>query len=172
MATYRQAIEKQALAPVFGPMAESNFPAVAGAYALLIRLSRPLRAEIGALGPVDLPAGTYLYLGSANGPGGLRARLRRHLRADKKPHWHVDALTRQGEIAAVLAVPGGQECDLVARALNQPGVTIPHPGFGSSDCRRCKAHLLAVPGNDRTIFKALRRVAGAIRLAPEALNSV
>jgi Uri superfamily endonuclease len=29
---------------------------------------------------IDLPAGRYLYCGSAKGPGGLKARLSRHFR--------------------------------------------------------------------------------------------
>jgi Uri superfamily endonuclease len=37
-------------------------------------------------------------------------------------------------------VPGGNECDLVAGLAHLP---IPLTGFGSSDCGRCRSHLLA-----------------------------
>lgn len=118
-----------------------------GAYGLLIRLPRRFSGPVGALGPVALPAGRYLYLGSAHGPGGLPARLRRHLRADKRLHWHVDHLTGAGRVERVFVLPGGCECDLVDSALQLPDVTVPVAGFGSSDCRRCASHLLAVPND-------------------------
>ncbi|MBT5455692.1 MAG: GIY-YIG nuclease family protein, partial [Rhodospirillaceae bacterium] len=126
------------------PIEESALPAGHGAYALLIRLPHRLQASIGALGMIGLPAGAYLYLGSAHGPGGLRARLRRHLRPEKTRHWHVDYLTEVGKIICILAVPDGHECDLVDRARSCTGVSVPIAGFGSSDCRRCPAHLLSV----------------------------
>jgi Uri superfamily endonuclease len=116
-----------------------------GAYGLLIRLKAPFSGKIGALGSITLPPGTYLYLGSAYGPGGLPARLRRHLRKDKRLHWHVDYLTNTGTIEQIFVLPEGQECDLADRALQLSDVHVPVSGFGSSDCRRCAAHLLAVP---------------------------
>jgi hypothetical protein len=42
-------------------------------------------------------------------------------------------------------VPGGRECDLLDRLLKAPGAVVPVPGFGSSDCRTCPAHLVALP---------------------------
>lgn len=131
---------------IFRAPSAADIPSDKGAYALLIRIRRRFCAPVGALGMVDLPAGDYLYLGSARGPGGLRARIGRHLREGKTPHWHVDHLARRDGIAAVLALPGGSECALVAGALAFAGVSAPVGGFGSSDCRRCPAHLLAVAG--------------------------
>lgn len=133
------------------PAAVESLSAERGAYALLIRLERHFRGSVGALGTVGLPAGTYLYCGSANGPGGLRARLRRHLRRDKSLHWHVDHLTTAGTITRILAVAGGRECALVSRALRLPDVSTPAAGFGSSDCRRCFAHLLGVRDGDGVV---------------------
>jgi Uri superfamily endonuclease len=54
-------------------------------------------------------------------------------------------LTNAGTVIAVVAVPGGRECAIVAAALRLPGVGIPAPGFGSTDCRACPAHLLRLP---------------------------
>jgi Uri superfamily endonuclease len=42
---------------------------------------------------IILPAGRYLYCGSAKGPGGLKARLSRHMRRGKSVRWHIDRLT-------------------------------------------------------------------------------
>jgi Uri superfamily endonuclease len=130
-----------------------------GAYGLLIRLRRQFLGRIGALGQVTMLPGTYLYLGSAYGPGGLPARLRRHLRADKRPHWHVDHLTNTGTVERVFVLPNGRECDLVDRALQLPAINAPVAGFGSSDCRRCAAHLLAIPQGRAALIKAFGTLA-------------
>ncbi len=114
-----------------------------GAYLLLIELDAPLTVTSPA--PVVLAPGRYAYCGSANGPGGIGARVRRHLRRRKATHWHVDRLTEAGRVVVVGVAPGGRECDLMARLLALPGARVPVPGFGSSDCRHCPAHLAAVP---------------------------
>ena len=141
------------------PSAVERISSEGGAYALLIRLARPFRHQIGALGEVRLPPGAYLYLGSAYGPGGLRARLRRHLRQEKMTHWHVDHLTKAGKVVHVLAVPGASECDMVQCVLGPSAVRVPVAGFGSSDCSRCPAHLLAIAPKADQVMEALARLA-------------
>lgn len=115
---------------------------MAGAYLLLVTISAPLPVILPHRREAVLPAGRYLYAGSARGPGGLRARLARHMRADKKPHWHIDRLTASGSVEGAWVVPGGDECALVAALAHLP---VPLPGFGSSDCRNCPSHLLHWP---------------------------
>ncbi|MBM3562544.1 MAG: GIY-YIG nuclease family protein [Alphaproteobacteria bacterium] len=112
-------------------------PAAPGAYVLWLRLGAPLTATAGKV-VATLEPGDYLYCGSARGPGGLRARLARHMLKDKRAHWHVDQLTLAGQVLGAFIVQGGDECALNA-ALD--ALPIPLPGFGSSDCRRCAAHL-------------------------------
>ena len=123
---------------------EATVTAAPGAYVLLVDLARPLALDIATLRGTVLPAGRYAYCGSAHGPGGLRARIGRHQSPEKAMHWHVDRLTRAGRIIAVHAEPGGSECDLFARLRAMPGVTVALAGFGSTDCRRCPAHLARV----------------------------
>ncbi len=118
--------------------------AAPGAYVLLVDLARPLVLDIATLSGAVLPAGHYAYCGSAHGPGGLRARIGRHLKRDKARRWHVDRLTGAGRVVAVHAEPGGSECDLFVRVQATPGATVPLAGFGSTDCRRCPAHLARV----------------------------
>ncbi len=120
-------------------------PSGTGAYILMIELDATLEPAIARLGPARLPAGRYAYCGSAYGPGGLRARIARHLRAAKRAHWHIDRLTGAGRIVAVYGLPGGRECALFASLLATPGARVPLRGFGSSDCRTCPAHLAVVP---------------------------
>jgi Uri superfamily endonuclease len=66
------------------------------------------------------------------------------MRRDKRHHWHVDHLVAAGRVAGFWGRPGARECDLVRRLLTVRGVEVPAPGFGSSDCRTCAAHLLSL----------------------------
>ncbi len=123
-------------------MGETGLTAAPGAYVLFIELEKTLSLRATSLGARTLEAGRYAYCGSAYGPGGLRSRLRRHLKREKAVHWHVDHLTAAGRIFALGLAPGGQECALVEGLGRQPGAEVPLAGFGSSDCTRCPAHLL------------------------------
>jgi Uri superfamily endonuclease len=123
---------------------------------LFLWLDRAAVVSVGRLGKKELPAGKYAYLGSAMGPGGLRARLGRHLRGEGKPHWHIDALRRVALVQAVcyLTVPWVTveqrlECLWGQALAGLPGAAVPIPGFGASDCRLgCPAHLVALPSAD------------------------
>lgn len=112
-------------------------PASPGAYVLLVELDAPVRVAAGKRDSVLAP-GRYLYCGSAKGPGGLRARLARHMRQGKTAHWHIDQLTEGGTVAGAWIEPGGDECALARRLSHLP---VPLEGFGSSDCPRCCSHL-------------------------------
>jgi Uri superfamily endonuclease len=126
-------------------------PALPGAYLLVVALPAPLTFTLPQRPETTLAPGRYLYAGSACGPGGLRARLARHMRAEKKPHWHIDRLTEAGTVEGAWVVPGCDECSLIASLAALP---VPLPGFGSSDCRRCSSHLLEWPTGHRKASKA------------------
>lgn len=115
-----------------------------GAYVLEIALDRPLVFEAARLHGT-LPAGAYAYAGSARGPGGLQARIARHLRPDKPMHWHADRLTSMGRVTGIAFTDSMSECDLARMMAALPGAAIPLAGFGSSDCRQCDAHLIRLP---------------------------
>lgn len=132
---------------------EYDLPAAPGSYVLYLRPSQRLELGVGRLGRLSFPAGEYLYLGSAGGPGGLRARLGRHIRGGGKPHWHIDPLRAAADLGGCFYLTTGTsnahqplEC-LWSQALAAlPGATLPAPGFGAGDCRRgCRAHLVAFP---------------------------
>ncbi len=118
-----------------------DLPPGPGAYALIIGVLRPMAVPLPGKGSVVLSEGHYLYAGSAKGPGGIRARTRRHLKGAKPIHWHVDRLTNACGVTAILAFPGGHECGLLDRVSDWPGTAFPAPGFGSTDCRSCPSHL-------------------------------
>ena len=117
-------------------------PSAPGAYILQVELAENVLVTIAGRSPTELTAGRYLYCGSANGPGGLRARLARHMRHGKSVHWHIDQLTEHGIIIGSWIVTNGRQCELVAMLGSLP---MPIPGFGSSDCRHCRSHLLYRP---------------------------
>jgi Uri superfamily endonuclease len=159
-----------------------NLPAEPGSYALELFLPAPAELQIGRMGRFSFPAGAYLYLGSASGPGGLRARLGRHLLPpEARPvRWHIDALRLAaapralGYLIHARSAPLAKpiEC-LWSQALSrQPGSAIPAPGFGARDCRcGCPAHLVAFPSAgaahspllaERSLQELLTRIAAPI----------
>ncbi len=113
-----------------------------GTYALILRAAQPAKVQVGKLGDLQILAGSYVYVGSAFGPGGVRARLRRHLRRPPRPHWHIDYLRRVVPPSEIwYAQSDVQREHLWASAFQSlPGARIPLRGFGASDCG-CVAHL-------------------------------
>ena len=106
-------------------------------YTLLIRLSRPRDIIIGKRGSYRFRAGYFAYVGSAL--SGLEQRIGRHLRNEKKLHWHIDYLLRYAKVYGVIyaETDNRQECR-VAEELRDVLEAV--PGFGCSDCR-CSSHL-------------------------------
>lgn len=119
-----------------------QLPATPGAYALVMELNRPLAFRMHVL-----PAGLYVYAGSARGPGGIRARILRHLNREKRRHWHVDHLTAVASIVSIIAFPGADEHAVLGAALGLEGAETPVKGFGSTDCSSCPAHLVRLCGD-------------------------
>ena len=137
-------------------------PTEGGAYVAALRLAAPIEVRLGRAAPIDLPAGRYLYCGSAYGPGGLRARLGRHFRRDKSIRGHVDQLTTAGAVLGAWAIVDGDECELVRRL---GFLLAPIAGFGASDCPSCRSHLLRWP-------QRMSRATIAAALAPRAEDAL
>ena len=112
-----------------------------GTYALLLAIEKEVPIAVGRLGTFTFPRGYYLYLGSAQ--GGLDARVKRHLRREKRLRWHIDYLLEHAEVVEVWYAQGdeSQECLWCRIAQEMPQAEIPALGFGSSDCR-CPSHLI------------------------------
>lgn len=132
-----------------------------------MNMATPARLTIRSLGPVDFPTGLYVYSGSALGPGGVRARLGRHLRSDGKTHWHIDYLRPHVQIEGfcyalaqdhqLIAPDARLECQWSQTLANSTEAMVPVPRFGASDCpATCPAHLVAFPqGLDLSRFRQL-----------------
>jgi Uri superfamily endonuclease len=133
-----------------------QIPPNPGAYALQLLVNEPVRLDIGRIRSAYFPCGEYVYLGSACGPGGLQARLGRHLSGKiARLHWHIDYLRPFARLhaccyleidpSALGTTPA--ECLWSQALLNLPFASVPIRGFGSSDCHSgCRAHLVAFGG--------------------------
>lgn len=124
------------------PMKQLDLPACGGSYVLALAAQRPLLLCAGALGERRLDSGVYLYVGSAFGPGGLRARLSRHWNGAERLRWHVDYLRRQTRPLAAWYQPQAEPMEHVWAAMlgTGRGISTAWPGFGASDCS-CFTHL-------------------------------
>ena len=132
-----------------------------GSYVLVLNLEEDKRLTIGRLGTFEFPAGLYLYCGSAL--NGLEARVRRHLRQDKKRHWHIDYVTAVAPVKEVwwLESEARWECRWAETIMGRGGRVVVR-GFGSSDCR-CPSHLAYWnPGADvAAVHRALFGASGS-----------
>ena len=138
----------------------AEIPAAPGAYALILEIPRDLNVPAGSGG--RLTRGHYIYCGSARGPGGIRARVARHLRADKSLHWHIDRLQPQDYAIAVIFDTGTTECALAEAFMGIDGAEMPIRGFGASDCTTCSSHLVRLPRamSPRVITEAMGPAGG------------
>lgn len=126
-----------------------------GAYLLVIELKEIQQIATGKLPQITFEPGVYLYVGRAK--NGLKARLRRHLRKEKKLFWHIDYFLQKAKIEEVWIKPDFfDECQ-IAREIKSllKDSLFPLKRFGSSDCY-CPSHLLFVPKN-KVDFISLRK---------------
>jgi Uri superfamily endonuclease len=118
-----------------------------GTYILKLSLAQKRHIKIGQLGRYSFQPGTYLYFGSAFGPGGVAARIRHHLSVGATRHWHCDYLTPYCQFEAVYFcyAPHKLECCWTQTIENLSWTSSPIAGFGSSDCKEhCRSHLVYI----------------------------
>ncbi len=118
---------------------------LAGTYALILRNYSKATIQIGRWGRICVKPGYYSYIGSAFGPGGLRARVSRHLRQEKRKHWHIDYLREFMEPVGAWYTHDRQRLEHIwAQSLSEMDGLISTHGFGCSDCN-CDSHLFHAP---------------------------
>lgn len=118
-----------------------------GLYQLYIVLTKPIKITLTKFGEILLPKGLYIYTGSAK--KNLLQRINRHLKKkEKKAHWHIDylLLSNVAKIILIKVIRSRKqkECDLNLKTQNELKGKIIIEGFGSSDCNKCKSHLVYV----------------------------
>jgi Uri superfamily endonuclease len=120
-----------------------RLPGTPGTYVLILHVPRSTNVRVGKLGVVTFRRGYYAYVGSAFGPGGLAARVERHVRTGVGTHWHIDYLRKIAQPVGVwLSAKGVRREHEWAKALQRaPWASNAVPRFGASDCK-CASHLL------------------------------
>jgi Uri superfamily endonuclease len=113
-----------------------------GTYALVMACSSNPKVEVGKLGSLQLQSGCYVYVGSAFGPGGLKARIAHHVNISERPHWHIDYLRPALDLTEIWFTHDSRhrEHQWAGVLAGLSGATISISGFGASDCR-CNSHL-------------------------------
>jgi len=110
----------------------------AGTYVLILHNKQVQTIAVGKLGTFSFPRGYFVYTGSAFGPGGLPARVGRHLKPHKLLRWHIDYLTACIPVIRIWQTRHPKTCECPWAGYFQTlGGSIIVPGFGASDCRCC-----------------------------------
>jgi len=123
-----------------------------GTYTIILHVPYDIALSIGELGRVEFGAGYYAYVGSAL--GGLERRVGRHLRTEKRVHWHIDHLMLHARAVDVVVAECDEkkECEVAAGLSKElKGIR----GFGSSDCA-CDSHLFYHPDRNALITAVIR----------------
>ena len=136
-------------------------PRCKGVYLLVLTPRSDSTAVIGKSGiKITLRPNTVLvYVGSAMGPGGLPARIKRHLvKSGKKLYWHIDYLTSRPDIDIQYILYScttikSAEKDLAEKCslILEEGPS----GFGSGDDPYNRTHLFVYRGDPAMLAEKL-----------------
>ncbi|MES3630565.1 MAG: GIY-YIG nuclease family protein [Longimonas sp.] len=129
-----------------------------GTYVLCLTLEQKEQVQAGAKGDVLLHRGYYLYVGSAFGPGGVAARVRRHARTDHGLHWHIDYIRDVCRLQGVWVsyADTKRECPWARALLDADSTSVPKKGLGSSDCGCC-AHFVRWGRAEKACWRPVRK---------------
>ena len=136
---------------------------------MVIKISEDLKIRVGRLGEGSFKEGDYIYIGSAKGC--LEARLRRHLRKDKKIYWHIDYLlkSKKTKILQIWIIDKKMECQTAEVFCQDPTAEIIKKGLGSSDCK-CVTHLFYIKDKEK-IEKVLKEKGFSKRMEFESYDN-
>lgn len=92
----------------------------------------------------SIEKGYYAYVGSAM--NGLLQRIQRHLKQDKRRHWHIDFLLDTARIVAAIILPSEHPLEKrIARVLAKTFFGV--KGFGANDSE-LSSHLFRIAKED------------------------
>lgn len=113
-----------------------------GNYILQLILEKGKEIAVGKSKNQFFESGYYLYIGSAFGGGGVKSRLDRHLRSEKKLHWHIDYLLLETKIVSAwfILLDYSIEHKIAAEFIATKNFKVGMNRFGSGDCN-CVSHL-------------------------------
>jgi Uri superfamily endonuclease len=131
-----------------------------GTYVFILYLEKDAEIVVGrrkSSSSILFRAGYYAYVGSAQGPGGLRSRINRHLIKDKKSVWHIDYLRKEAlPVEVWVNVDGKKEERIWADALVIMKGSHAIENFGNTDDRKARTHLCYF--TNRPSIRAFRRL--------------
>ncbi len=111
-----------------------------GTYALILQNHNKRSIQVGRLELINIEPGFYIYVGSAFGPGGVKARVSRHLCRKKTRHWHIDYMGKFMEPYFVWYSHDKNHLEHIwAQKLSGINGISSVRGFGCSDCK-CTSH--------------------------------
>lgn len=131
-----------------------------GTYLLIFSAAEAAAIRVGRLAVLDLQPGYYIYIGSAFGPGGVRARVKHHAGISKKPHWHLDYIRPKLALEEIwysidTARYEHEWAEIMYYTLK---MQVPVQGLGASDCR-CESHFFHTHNKPEraTLNRALKK---------------
>jgi Uri superfamily endonuclease len=146
----------------------NKIPGVKGYYILVIEVCRKTVISVRSGKRFMFEPGFYFYIGSAHGPGGLRGRLLRHLRREKKRFWHIDYLLSSNNtcIKGFYILPTNTKTpdyeSIISRKLL--GIFKPIHGFGCSDKQKDISHLYLCTYDLRKCNSILEKILGSLNV--------
>lgn len=129
-----------------------------GTYLLMLSSKSNDTIQIGKLGVLRLQKGFYAYVGSAFGPGGIKARVGRHMRDEKTLRWHIDYLRRATELRYAVISYNAQrlEDEWSSKLAHSQQFEQPSEGFGASDSKQYSHLFYSARVSTRGIVELLK----------------
>ena len=133
-----------------------------GGYTLIINVPRKIELTLKSIGHLSLDPGKWVYVGSAMGTGStnLENRIKRHFRAKKRTHWHIDYLLQASvQLLSAIWVESQEsvECRIARKLEKQVEFEVGPKKFGASDCiEGCFSHLFHAQDDIDVEFSILK----------------
>jgi len=116
---------------------------IKGTYVLVLKLESDAIVKTKGRN-FSIEKGYYVYVGSAI--NGLFQRIQRHLKREKKKHWHIDFLLDTAKVIAVIVVPSEHPLEKrIASVFTKTFLGV--SGFGASDSKS-SSHLFKIAKED------------------------
>ncbi len=147
---------------------------VPGIYVLVLEIRSRVCLDINSLGKPCIASGLYGYVGSARGFGGIGARLKHHLRKNKKRlWWHIDYLTTRQEVVPIYIIYAETAKDFEEKLANAIATNkcwdVGVLSFGSSD-KNSLTHLFKCVCSRDQCFETLLEIFNFLGLKPFKLS--